>query len=72
MSKLAFVGSASGADEALMLLPLVGFSQSVFYTAKLGENVELFQITLYGQAEQLTLSAEATLHDHPKRIDWQR
>ena len=58
MSKLAFVGSASGADEALMLLPLVGFSQSVFYTAKIGENVEL--------------SAEATLHDHPKRIDWQR
>ena len=41
-------------------------SQSVFYMAKIGENVELFQITLDGQAEQLTHSAEGTLHYHPK------
>ena len=39
-------------------------SQSVFYTAKIGENVELFQITLDGQTEQLTHSAEGTLHYH--------
>ena len=39
-------------------------SRSVFYTAKIGENVELFQITLDGQAEQLTHSAEGTLHYH--------
>ena len=65
MSELAFVGSASGADEAPMSLLLVGYSQSVFYTAKIGENVELFQITLDGQAEQLTHSAEGILHYHP-------
>ena len=41
-------------------------SQSVFYTAKIGDNVELFQITLDGQAEQLTHSADGTLHYHPK------
>lgn len=40
-------------------------SQSIFYTAKIGENVELFQITLDGQTEQLTRSAEGTLHYHP-------
>ena len=40
-------------------------SRSVFYTAKIGENVELFQITLDGQTEQLTRSAEGTLHYHP-------
>jgi len=40
-------------------------SRSVFYTAKIGENVELFQIRLDGQAEQLTRSAEGTLHYHP-------
>ena len=39
-------------------------SRSVFYTAKIGENVELFQITLDGQTEQLTHSAEGTLHYH--------
>lgn len=40
-------------------------SQSVFYTGKIGENVELFKILLDGQAEQLTHSAEGTLHYHP-------
>ncbi len=40
-------------------------SQSVFYTAKIGDNVELFQIKLDGQAEQLTHSPEGTLHYHP-------
>ena len=38
--------------------------QSVFYTAKVGNNVELFRVTLDGRAEQLTHSAEGTLHYH--------
>jgi Tol biopolymer transport system component len=40
--------------------------QSVFYTAKVGENVELFRVTLAGQSEQLTKSAAGTSHFHPK------
>ena len=40
--------------------------QSVFYTAKVGHNIELFRVTLEGQREQLTDSAENTLHYHPK------
>jgi Tol biopolymer transport system component len=40
--------------------------QSVFYTAKVGNNVELFRVTLDGQSEQLTKSAEDALHYHPK------
>ena len=43
-----------------------GDSESVFYTAKIGDNVELFQITLDGPTEQLTRTAERTLHYHPK------
>ncbi len=41
-------------------------SQSVFYTAKIGDNIEMFQIPLDGQAKQLTHTAEGTLHYHPK------
>ncbi len=40
--------------------------QSVFYTAKVGNNVELFRVTLAGQTEQLTKFSERTLHYHPK------
>lgn len=40
--------------------------KSVFYTAKAGKNVELFQITLEGKIEQLTHTAEGTLHYHPQ------
>ena len=40
--------------------------QSVFYTAKVGNNVELFRVTLDGQSEQLTKSEPGTLHYHPK------
>lgn len=40
--------------------------QSVFYTAKVGRNVELFRVTLDGYSEQLTKSADGTLHYHPK------
>ena len=40
--------------------------QSVFYTAKVGNNVELFRVTLNGQTQQLTKSPDGTLHYHPK------
>ncbi len=35
--------------------------KSVFYTARVGDNVELFQVTLDGRPRQLTQSAPATL-----------
>lgn len=38
---------------------------SVFYTAKSGSNVELFQVTLDGAVKQLTRSPPGTLHYHP-------
>jgi Tol biopolymer transport system component len=39
--------------------------RSVFYTAKVGENVELFQIALDGEPVQLTHSPNGTTHYHP-------
>ncbi len=41
-------------------------NQTVFYTANVGSNVELFQISLTGPPVRLTTSAEGTLHYHPK------
>ncbi len=41
-------------------------SRSVFYTARVGNNVELFQVSLEGQPKQLTISIDGTLHYHPK------
>ena len=41
-------------------------TQSVFYTAKVGNNIELFRISLAGQPERLTSSADGTSHYHPK------
>jgi len=38
--------------------------KSVFYTAKVDENVELFQVTLDGRTMQLTKTAPGTLHYH--------
>jgi len=38
----------------------------VFYTAQVGSSVELFQVTLDGQSERLTTSADGTLHYHPQ------
>jgi Tol biopolymer transport system component len=38
--------------------------KSVFYTGKVGLNIELFEVTLDGRSEQLTHSAEGTLHYH--------
>lgn len=40
--------------------------QAVFYTAKAGDRVELFRVTLDGRSEQLTRSSAGTLHYHPK------
>src|SRR5262245_25822109 len=40
-------------------------SKSVFYTAKVGKNVELFRVTLDGKSEQLTDTAAGSMHYHP-------
>ena len=39
--------------------------QSVFYTAAVGRNVELFRVTLDGKTARLTETAEGSLHYHP-------
>jgi Tol biopolymer transport system component len=41
-------------------------SKSVFYTAKVGKNVELFRVTLDGKSEQLTDTATGSMHYHPQ------
>jgi TolB protein len=41
-------------------------SRSVFYTAKVGRNVELFRVTLDGKSEQLTETPAGSMHYHPK------
>lgn len=40
--------------------------QSIFYTAKAGDQIELFQVSLDGTGEQLTHSGSGTSHYHPK------
>jgi Tol biopolymer transport system component len=40
-------------------------SKSVFYTAKVGGNVELFRVTLDGKSEQLTDTSAGSMHYHP-------
>ncbi len=40
--------------------------QSVYYTALVGGNVELFRVNLEGKTEQMTKSAPGTLHYHPE------
>jgi Tol biopolymer transport system component len=39
---------------------------SIFYTAQIGANVELFQATLDGRSDQLTRSKSGWLHYHPQ------
>jgi len=39
--------------------------KAVFYTARVGRNVELFRAALDGKTERLTHSPEGTLHYHP-------
>jgi hypothetical protein len=41
-------------------------SQWVYYTAKVGEAVELMRVTLDGKVEQLSQSQPGVLHYHPK------
>ena len=40
-------------------------SKSVFYTAKVGSNVELFRVPLDGKSEQLTDTPAGSMHYHP-------
>ncbi len=40
--------------------------ESVFYTAQVGQSVELFQVTLDGQSQQISQSVAGTLHYHPQ------
>jgi Tol biopolymer transport system component len=40
-------------------------SKSVFYTAKVGRNVELFRVPLDGKPEQLTDTPAGSMHYHP-------
>jgi Tol biopolymer transport system component len=40
--------------------------RSVFYTAQVGRNVELFRVTLDGKSVRLTETPDGTLHYHPQ------
>jgi TolB protein len=40
-------------------------SKSVFYTAKVGKNVELFRVTLDGKSEQFSNGPAGAMHYHP-------
>jgi Tol biopolymer transport system component len=40
-------------------------SKTVFYTAKVGRNVELFRVPLDGKPEQLTKTPAGSMHYHP-------
>lgn len=76
LRKLADRGGYRGVTEFLDVPDFHGGSsdvpvwsadgESVFYTAKVGNNVELFRVTLDGQTQQLTKSPVGTNHYHPK------
>lgn len=76
LKKLADRGGYRGVTEFLDVPDFHGGSsdvpvwavdgQSVFYTAKVGNNVELFRVALDGQVERLTQSPDGTSHYHPK------
>lgn len=76
LKKLADRGGYRGVTEFLDVPDFHGGSsdvpvwsvdgQSVFYTAKVGNSVELFRVALDGQAERLTQSPDGTSHYHPK------
>ena len=76
LKKLADRGGYRGVTEFLDVPDYHGGSsdipvwavdgESVFYTAKVGKNVELFRVTLGGHSERLTTSADGTSHYHPK------
>ena len=74
LKKLADRGGYRGVTEFLDVFDFHGGSsdvpvwsadsKSVFYTAKAGNNVELFQITLSGEITPLTKTPEGTTHYH--------
>lgn len=76
LKKLADRGGYRGVTEFLDVPDYHGGSsdvpvwsadgQSVFYTAQVGNNVELFRVMLDGHTERLTESADGTSHYHPK------
>jgi TolB protein len=75
LKKLADRGGYRGVIEFLDVFDFHGGSsdtpvwsadgKSVFYTAQVGSNIELFQVSLDGQTTQLTKSQNGTLHYHP-------
>jgi TolB protein len=76
LKKLADRGGYRGVVEFLDVFDFHGGSSdlpvwsadgsSVYYTAKVDKNVELFQTTLDGKGTQLTKSAAGSLHYHPQ------
>ena len=76
LRKLADRGGYRGVIEFLDVFNFHGGSSDVptwsadgklvFFTAKVGHNVELFQTTLEGKTTQLTKTAEGSLHYHPE------
>jgi Tol biopolymer transport system component len=76
LRKLADRGGYRGVIEILDVADFHGGSsdypvwsadgRSIFYTAKVGRNVELFRSSLDGKSEQLTDSPAGTLHYHPQ------
>jgi Tol biopolymer transport system component len=76
LKKLADRGAYPGVVEFLDVPDFHGGSsdlpvwsadgKSVFYTAQVGSNVELFQVTLDGQRQQLTKTTDGALHYHPQ------
>ncbi|MBP3956486.1 PD40 domain-containing protein [Gemmata sp. G18] len=76
LKKLADRGGYRGVIEFLDVFDFHGGSSDtpvwsvdgalVYFTAKVGKSVELFQTTLDGTATQLTKSADGSLHYHPQ------
>ncbi|MBS0205187.1 MAG: PD40 domain-containing protein [Planctomycetes bacterium] len=76
LKKIADRGGYRGVVEFLDVFDFHGGSsdipvwsadgKSVFYTAQVDQNVELFQVTLAGETVRLTTTASGTLHYHPQ------
>ncbi len=76
LKKLADRGGYRGVIEFLDVFDFHGGSSDtpvwsvdgalVYFTAKVGKSVELFQTTLDGRPTQLTKSADGSLHYHPQ------
>ena len=76
LKKLADRGGYRGVIEFLDVFDFHGGSsdtpvwspdgKSIFHTAKVGPNVELFQVTLDGKSTRLTTTADGSQHYHPQ------